>query len=144
MKNERLHCESGPALSFRDGFEIYKLNDVTVPKELVMTPWNEIDVKKWMAEPNVEIRREVLRKVGNEKVMKDLGAILLDSKANIIGGPYELYTLELGEGIKTNALKMLNPSIGVYSIENVPPECTTVEQALAFRNDTAELPITLT
>jgi hypothetical protein len=39
---------------------------------------------------------------------------------------------------------MLNPSIGTYHIEGVPPDCDTVEKAITWRNQTSEKPVILT
>jgi arsenate reductase-like glutaredoxin family protein len=39
---------------------------------------------------------------------------------------------------------MLNPSIGVYHIEGVHPECDTVEKALNWRNQSEGSPVILT
>jgi hypothetical protein len=74
-------------------------------------------------ETNVEIRREIVRKIGIEKICKDLHAKKIDNKDN-----YELLLLD-----NRPYLKMLNPSIGVYHIEGVPLECKTVEDALNSR-----------
>ena len=41
-------------------------------------------------------------------------------------------------------LKMTNPSIGVFHVEGVHPDCTTVDQALEFRNGTKVKPTVLT
>ncbi|MDD5649418.1 MAG: hypothetical protein PHF86_03225 [Candidatus Nanoarchaeia archaeon] len=118
-----LHNESGPAIKYKDDFEIYCLNGVTVKKEIVMTPWDELDSNLVRTETNVEIRREIVRKIGIEKICKDLHAKIIDNKDN-----YELLLLD-----NRPYLKMLNPSIGVYHVEGVPLECKTVEDALNSR-----------
>jgi hypothetical protein len=41
--------------------------------------------------------------------------------------------LDLGDGQKRPYLKMLNPSIGVFHIEGVPADITTVRQAINWR-----------
>ena len=43
--NGRPHCTTGSSHRWRDGFELYYLNGIKVPKWLVMTPSDEIDVK---------------------------------------------------------------------------------------------------
>jgi hypothetical protein len=138
MKNERLHCEDGPSIHY-EGFDIYSLNGVNVPEWLVKTQWNEIDCKLLLKEQNAEIRREIVRKAGIEKVCTDLSAKCIDKV-----GDYELLLLNLQDGRERPYLKMLNPSIGTYHIEGVHPDCKTVEAALNFRNGTIEKPLILT
>jgi len=49
-------------------------------------------------------------------------------------GDYELLLLDLGDGRRRPYLKMRNPSLGVYHIEGVHPDCSTVVEALRWRN----------
>ena len=58
-----------------------------MPKELVMTPASKLSLKKIMGEKNAEIRRELIRKVGIERVMDLMPHKLLDKRDN-----YELYS----------------------------------------------------
>ena len=138
MKNKRLHSDGSPAIHY-NGFDVYALNGVSVPEWLVMQKWNEIDCKKILAEQNAEVRREIVRKVGIERVCSELDAKCIDRV-----GDYELLILDLGDNRKRPYLKMLNPSIGTYHIEGVHPDCLTVEAALNFRNGTVEKPLILT
>ena len=125
-----LHCENGPALSYGHN-EIYALNGVVMNKKWVMTHHSKIDVQEILKETNVEVRRELIRKVGIERVMHDLPCTLLDSKDT-----YELYSIELSPEIKNaKYLKMINPSIKCFHIEGVGPEVNTVEEALNWRNN---------
>lgn len=138
MKNNMLHNEKGPAIVYRDGFCVYALNGVRVPKDIVETPWDKIDLKILASERNAEIRREIVRKVGIERIIKELHAKIVDKV-----GDYELISLDF-DGRVRPYLKMTNPSIGVYHIEGVPPNTKSVKEALAFRNGTTEEPIMLT
>jgi len=165
MRNETgdLHCETGPAIAWRDGYEEYFLNGVAVGKELVMTPAEKIDPKIVLKEQNAEVRREIVRKVGIDILCARLNAKVLDSKkvaynqafsaaspevaditASGLDSEYELLSLDLGDGRERPYLKMMNPSIGVWHVEGVHPDCQTVDAALAWRNQTEEQPDTLT
>ena len=139
MHKNVLHNETGPSIKYADGFEVYSLNGVRVPKELVMTKPENLNCKKWLKENNVEIRREFVRKVGIERVCSQLKAKCVDKK-----GKYELLILDIGDGRKRPYLKMLNPSIGTYHIEGVEPQIKTVEDAIVWRNGTKEEPVILT
>ncbi|MCY3018341.1 MAG: hypothetical protein NTW87_04815 [Planctomycetota bacterium] len=52
--------------------------------------------------------------------------------------------LDLGDRRMRPYLKMLNPSIGTWHVEGVTPSCTTVLEALAWRNGTDQPPAKLT
>ena len=126
----QLHCENGPAISYNGKWELYALNGVVMKKEHVMTPAEKIDPVVVMKETNVEVRRELLRKVGIERMLTVLPNKMLDKRGN-----YELYSITLSPTI-TDAryLKMTNPSIGVFHLEGVAPGTDTVDKALAWRN----------
>jgi hypothetical protein len=139
-KNENgLHCETGPAVKYEDGFEVYALNGVVLDKKWVMTPFNDIDVKEAMAVDNVEVRRELVRKIGIETICEKMDADVADEKDD-----YQLLLLDIGDGNKRPYLKMTNPSIGTYHVEGVHPDCKTVADALEWRNGTKEVPSQLT
>ena len=130
LKGEQLHCEDGPAVWWPDSAEKYFfLNGVEVPQVIVETPAAQLDPRMILKESNAEIRREIVRKVGIERVCESLGAKCIDRQ-----GDYELLLLNLGDGRRRPFLKMKNPSIGVFHIEGVEPSCQTVSEALNFRN----------
>ena len=135
----RLHCDNGPALQYPDGWAIWALNGVRVSENIVTTPAEKLDPAIILKEQNAEIRREIVRKIGIERVCERLNAQCVDKQ-----GEYELLLLDLQDGRKRPYLKMRNPSIGVYHVEGVHPECTTVEAALKWRNGTADKPVVLT
>lgn len=125
-----LHCENGPAVSFNGKNEIYALNGVVMKQWHVMTPAEKIPVKDILAETNVEIRRELIRKVGIERLFENLPHKLLDKKGN-----YELFSIELSNEVKdAKYLKMTNPSVGCYHLEGVAPNVVSVDEALQWRN----------
>jgi hypothetical protein len=130
-----VHADGAKAIEFADGFGVYILNGVRMNEEYVMTPWDKLDPKTVQTESNAEVRRELVRKIGIERVCDALHADVLDTD-----GDYELLALDIGDNVKRPYLKMKNPSIGVYHIEGVAPSCKTVEDALFFRNGTKEKP----
>jgi hypothetical protein len=128
----RPHCEDGPFCEWSDGSALYALNGARVPEWLVMTPAEEIDPQAFARESNVEVRREIVRKIGVERLCEKLGSKVLDKSAD---GMYELHLVNLGDEVgEWPYLKMRNPSIGVYHMEAVEQGITTVEAALNFRN----------
>jgi hypothetical protein len=129
--NNGLHCDTGAALKYADGYSLWSLNGVKVTEEIVKTPWNKLDARIILKEQNAEIKRELVRKIGIEKVCKDLNAIVIDKKDN-----YELLNLDLGDKNFRPYLKMKNPSLNLYCVEGVPIDCKTVDDALFSRRPT--------
>ena len=118
------------AIKWRDGTGYCFLNGVHVPESVVFTPAEKLEPGIILTEKNAEIRREIIKKIGIERVCQKLGAEIVDKSGD---GMYELLTLTIGDGNKRPYLKMRNPSIGVYHIEGVPVGIKTVEEALQFR-----------
>lgn len=137
-KNRLLHSDSKPAIEFLGGWNIWCLNGVNVTKEIVTTPAEKLDPRLVTTEKNAEVRREIVRKIGIERVCQKLNAKVLEKKDN-----YELLNLDLGDRFRPY-LKMINPSIGTYHIEGVHTDCKTIEQALNWRNKTSEQPTVIT
>ena len=138
MVNNRLHKDGSPAIKYADGFSVWCLNGVRVSQEIVETSAEKLNAKLVLKEENAEVRREIVRKIGIEKVCRDLGAKVIDKKDD-----YELLLLNLDDERNRPYLKMKNPSIGVYHIEGVAPDIKTVQGALNWRNQTDDLPIVL-
>jgi hypothetical protein len=137
---ERLHAARGPAISWPDGEQqFFFLNGVRVPSEIVEVSAHELEPRLILRERNAEVRREIVRKIGIERICQELEAQCLDRQGN-----YELLLLDLQDGRTRPFLKMRNPSIGVYHIEGVAPECRTVAEALAWRNQSDVPPSVLT
>jgi hypothetical protein len=130
----QLHADGKPALSFKDGYNLWYLNGVAVTEDIVMTPAEQLDPNLILTEKNVEVRREIVRKIGIERVIQKLGAEVLDTFEN-----YQLLRLNKVEGMQNKPvyLKMKNPSIGVWHVEGVDSKCKTVKEALHFRKPKA-------
>ena len=137
--NGEPYCAEGPAAVWKDHSEDWFLNGVRVPKELVTTKAEDLDPHIITQERNAEVRREIVRKIGIERVCDKLEAKVVDRWEN-----YELLMLDIGgKDERSNPrvypyLKMKNPSIGVYHLEGVAPIIKTVQQALLWRNGMIE------
>lgn len=126
--SHQLHREDGPAVVWPDGWGVYSLHGVRVPAWVVETPAQDLDPGCLLKEDNVEVRRELVRKIGIERVCEALNATCIDRQ-----GEYELLLLDLQDGGHRPYLKMRNASIGVWHVEGVHPDCTTVQEALNWR-----------
>lgn len=127
----RLHNENGAAVLYSDGWGIFYLNGVRVPKEIAATPAADLSADLVLTTENAQVRAEIVKKIGLERLIKDLHAECLEVSSD---GVYELLALDLKDGRKRPFLKMLNPSTFEYHIEGVHPDCDTILEALNWRN----------
>lgn len=127
-KNNVLHCEDGPAIEYSDGYAVYVLNGVRMSgvEHLMSKDANPKDI---LNVKNAEQRAELIKLFGIDKLFYELNPQKLDTYEG-----YELYSVMVYEGIPRIYLKMNNPSVDEVHIEAVHPDCTTVKQALAWRN----------
>jgi hypothetical protein len=137
LEKFQLHQEGGFALEYQDGTGFSWLRGVEVPDWIAVTPASKLSVKKVMAETNVDIRREGLRRIPLAKLLKDTKAKLLDQEKKPKKGKhwdYQLYEVDLGDQKKRVCLRMYDVASDGYPIERVEDTCTTVLQALAMRD----------
>lgn len=134
----QLHNPDDFAIEFADGRGIYMSNGVEMPEDIITTPAKDIPVNRFFSETNVEVRREILRKIGMERIAAESEYKVLDTydpNGSKEKPMYELVTVNLGSDLgHCNYLKMLNPSIDAIHMEGVPNTVTTCEGALAWRN----------
>ena len=130
-KGIQLHADKKPSVLFADGYCLWTLNGVKVPRNIVESDPEDIDVNLIFKEKNVEVRREILRKIGINRVIRENKSKILDRTDDNI---YELLEIDLKLTRPVHYLKMINPSIDTFHLEGVPYECDTIEKALAWRD----------
>lgn len=138
-KDNKFHREDGLAVVYRDGKGIARLNGIQVPRYMVLTPKDKLDVKQILGEANVDIRREGLKLIPLDRLMKETNSTTLDSQilpiSNSTTSSYELLNMDFGDNKVRRVLRMKNPSLeDTYHYERVEDDCSTVKQALAWRN----------
>jgi hypothetical protein len=74
----RLHSETGPAISWPDGWGIYAIHGVRVPQFVVERP-DQITLPLIAAEKNAEVRRVMRSRYGEGRYLIETGAKLIDS-----------------------------------------------------------------
>ena len=129
-KNKLLHCDGDAAIKFKGEYALYFLNGVAVSKEIACTPAEELNPEIILTEKNAEIRREIVRKIGIERIIQKMECKTLDTWKD-----YTLLEFPHIKGMQTKGvyLKMKNPSTGTIHIEGVSPEIKTVAEALNWR-----------
>ena len=130
----RIHRDGGAAIEFRDGWKIWALNGVRVPKWLAETRDTAIDAHRFHEVKNADVRREFVHKVGIDRICAACNAKLLQKSTDEM---YELLELNV-ENQPWRYLKMRNPSLStpdneVWHVEGVNNRCETVRDALLWR-----------
>jgi hypothetical protein len=74
----RLHCPDGPAISYPDGFGLYALHGTPVPAWVLTGPSVELISR----EPNVEVRRSAIERIGWETYIERAGLTLVARRAD--------------------------------------------------------------
>jgi hypothetical protein len=74
----RLHCESGPAVAYPDGWAIYAVHGVRVPRDVIEHPY-EIDIARIGAVRNAEVRRVMIDRYRHGEEMSGSAAFIRDA-----------------------------------------------------------------
>ncbi|WP_194787202.1 DUF6745 domain-containing protein [Mycobacteroides abscessus] len=93
----RLHCEDGPALLYRDGYSLYAWHGTRVPADLIETGW---DTKRILKETNTEIRRCAIERMGWDKFIAKSDMPLVASVPDPGNHPHTLDLYDLPKGLE--------------------------------------------
>jgi hypothetical protein len=99
FENGRLHCENGPAIKWRDGWELWFLEGVQVTRKIVLEP-EKLELEEIENESNLEVRRLMIQRFGPSRYMLESGAECIDFSAGLglLGSaPRALYKTSKGE-----------------------------------------------
>ena len=124
--NNRLHCEDGPAIKYRDGFSIFSWHGTIIPGEwLAKKP----SAKEALAVPNMEKRRAACEIVGWDNILNELDATSIDKDPDPqIGELLEVNIPDIG---KEKFLRVTCGTGRQFSIP-VPPDMKTALQSNAW------------
>jgi len=146
-ENSRLHADGAPAILWRDGWAQYFLHGVRVPADYALTPAEKLDPKLALTEKNADIQRELVRKIGPERVLMETHAKELDAWQDPnTGFKYRLMEMVIGDNIQRRYLYFQHASMpGIFYAKPTAPECDQAWQARAWilslieRDDLADL-----
>jgi hypothetical protein len=88
----RLHCETGPAIIYRDGFTVHAWQGRYVPSWVMS---GEVDVSRILQEENTEYRRIAIERYGWEKFIADSGMTLAAEAGDPGNAPFTLSLWDL-------------------------------------------------
>ena len=131
----RLHNEKGPAAEWKNE-KYWFINGIRVPEWLVTTEAGKIDPKIALTEKNVDVQREIIRKVGAERMLKACNAKTLDvfiDKHTKGGNEYKLMEMTVGENIRRKYLYFEHASFpGVFYAHPTHPDLKRALHARAW------------
>lgn len=139
------HNENERSVKWKDNTGIACLSNIYLPpdKEMyALSKPEELNAQMVVKETNAELRRELVKRIGIERIAKELNAAVLDEADG-----YKLLNVKFNKNDRTNRpyLLMINPSTGTEHLEGVHPDCKTVAEAIKWRNGgNTEKPIQLT
>jgi hypothetical protein len=135
----RPHSYNRPSMLFANGDCLCHFSGIEVPMKYVKA--KTFSKEEILSEVNVDIRREMVAKIGILEAEKVLGAESVDKLKTSFGGNYELLMIDYkGNGDKKPYLKMKNPSIKAYHIEGVSDSVKNVKDAIKFRMNLNDMP----
>jgi hypothetical protein len=125
---KRLHCDSGPAIRYTDGFAVYVWHGTSIPAEWIDNK-DTMDVSIALTWPNVEQRRCACEILGWKKVIDTLKSTVIDEDNDPEVGT--LLEIDLPEIGKEKFLRVMCGTKREFVLP-VPPSMKTALQANAW------------
>ena len=127
-EDNRLHCETGPAILYADGFTVYSWHGVRIPREWIEDRAS-LTAKTALTWENVEQRRAACEILGWVNIIKELDAKVIDEDEDpMIGTLLEADIPEIG---REKFLRVLCGTGREFALP-VPPDMKTALQANAW------------
>ena len=125
-ENERLHCETGPAMIYPDGFSVHAWHGTVFPEEWIKSKPTASEALYWR---NIEQRRVACEMLGWESILNELDCISLDKDEDPEIGELVSVTIP---GIGEDNFLRVSCGTGRNFALPVPPEMKTARQANAW------------
>jgi hypothetical protein len=125
---KRLHCETGPAIRYRDGYSVYAWHGVRVPSDWIEKN-SELTAQIALTWENIEQRRCACEILGWATILRELDSKVIDSDEDaMVGNLLEVDIPDIG---REKFLQVLCGTGRTFAIP-VPPECKTALEANAW------------
>jgi len=138
---QRLHKADGPAIEYADGFALYSWHGTRVPDEMIRGEW---DTTRILQEPNAEIRRSAIEKMGWEEFVVKAELAQVGEVMDDPGNPgYTITLYDVPAVIYDEPIRVLICQNGTTERGGtrrkfgltVPVECSTPIEAAAWGYD---------
>jgi hypothetical protein len=124
----RLHCPDGPAVSYKDGLEVYAWHGTRIPKDWIENREN-LDPKLALTHENIEQRRAAAEIITWAKVLATLDSTVIDKDEDPEIG--ELIRVDLPDSPGSMFLRVQCATKRTFCLP-VPVEMKTARQANAW------------
>ena len=119
-----LHSDDSPAVEFRDGWQHWAIDGITVDEQIVMSPGSQT-VEQINGDENEERRRIRIERFGVLRYVESSGSKVVETRKNEVENTYEILVETLhGQRLMTHC-----PSTGRRYFLSVPDRVETCEQA---------------
>jgi hypothetical protein len=124
----RLHSPDGMCLQYRDGWGFYAWHGVHIPEKLILHP-EEVTKEDWFSESNLEVRRALEERLGNDRFVELVGGSCIDK-----GERGELIVVDLGNDPERVAhyVHVQDTSTERQYYLRVPPSIRHADEAVAW------------
>jgi hypothetical protein len=127
----RLHGESGPAIVYPDGWSIWAWHGVRVPRRVIEQP-EALPASEVLAEPDPEVRRVMIERLGNDRFLRDAGATRVAEDETGV-----LWRVDLPDDEPLLCIEVTNASPAPDAtfrryVLRVPPDMRTPREAVAW------------
>ena len=127
----RLHSGDGLAIGYPDGWGVYAWHGVRVPEHVILRP-DTLTATKILAEPNTEVRRVMIDRVGPERFVLESGARPIHQ--DDVGSLYRIDVPEDEPVVLvhvTNSTPEQDGSVRKFFLR-VPPQMSRAREAVAW------------
>ena len=124
-EQNRLHCEDGPAIRWKDGYCNYFWHGVSVPEKLIERP-DEITKEDLINETNAEVRRAMMEKLGER--FYSLGTLYVRVDGAILALSRFIPTMNLIRSDISIWLSLYGPRLR-FSTPNIEMFCASITSA---------------
>ena len=137
--SHRLHRDDGPAVVWPDGWGVYSIHGVRVPRQVVEEP-DTLTIEQIGGEENAEVRRVMIDRFGMDRYVREAGGVLVDEDVDELGQPRKLWRLDLNGDEPIVVVELVNStaepdgSFKRYMLR-VPPSMDTAWDAVAWTWD---------
>lgn len=134
-EQDRLHSASGRCVEFRDGWGFYAWHGVQVSEKIILHP-EQITREDWLGERNLEVRRVIQERLGNDRFVELVGGMCIDR-----GTRGNLIEVDLGEedpeGV-AHYVQVQDASTERHYSLRVPPSIRRADDVVAWTFDLDE------
>lgn len=124
----RLHSEAGMCIQYSDGWGLYAWHGVRCSESLILRP-QDISREDWLNERNLELRRVIQERLGNDRFVELVGGRCIDQ-----GERGDLIEIDLGDDPERIArfVRVRDTSTRRVYYLRVPPTTTHADSGVAW------------